>query len=415
MSEVSNVRRAWPRRFVFQWKTVFGLSVIGLLIVSAPSVLQKWRDRQARSFDRRCRELRDRKDWSNLATEAESWSKGDPKRAKAWLFRAEAAEGQGKYVEASDFLFRVPPNDERFIPAYMGGVNLLLGKANRPVEGIEALHKLLEREPRISEAHKHLIQFYALTLQRQKLLQQIRFAIANEREPPESYVYLLLVDTLRLSNGVEMNTRWLEQYPDQEVFLVARALHMHDEKEELRRKAAAEKTGLAETVTEIALQRSQTLADLFQRFPNNLELLSYEIEQALLVGNTDRVVELLSKAPPEIDDDNRFWRYKGQIHEARRQMDEAEIAYRKSAQMNPLEWRSWNSLAIMERLRGNFAEAGRLQGLVQRADALRIQARALPLIEDVGPDWLRPFAEIARDAGDKQVADALFRRLNSTR
>ncbi|TXT28249.1 MAG: Uncharacterized protein FD138_2621 [Planctomycetota bacterium] len=168
-------------------------------------------------------------------------------------------------------------------------------------------------------------------------------------------------------------------------------------------------------MTEIALQRSQTLADLFQRFPNNLELLSYEIEQALLVGNTDRVVELLSKAPPEIDDDNRFWRYKGQIHEARRQMDEAEIAYRKSAQMNPLEWRSWNSLAIMERLRGNFAEAGRLQGLVKRADALRIKARELPLIEEVGPDWLRPFAEIARDAGDKQVADALFRRLNSTR
>ena len=415
MSEVSNVQRSWTQRFVFRWTTLVGLLVIGLLSAAAQPVLQMWRDRQALTLDRQCRELRDRKDWSKLAAESESWSKSDPKRAKAWLFRAEAAEGQGKFVEASDYLFHVPPNDERYIPAYMGGVTLLLGQANRPIEGIAAIHQLFKREPRIAEAHKHLIQFYALTLQRQKLLHQIRFAIANEREPPESYVYLLLVDTLRLSNGVEMNSRWLEQYPDNEIFLVARALHMQDEKEEARRKAAENKSGLAEKETEITPQRSQTLADLFQRFPNNLELLSYEIELALLVGDTDRVIALLSKAPPEIDDDNRFWRYKGQIHEARQELDEAEKAYRKSARMNPLEWRSWNSVAIMERLRGNFAEAGRLQGLVKRADGLRIKARALPLIEEVGPDWLRPFADIARDAGDKQVADALFRRLNSTR
>ncbi len=415
MSDVGNIQSTWTRRFVFRWRTLLGLIVIGLLVAAAQPVLQLWRDRQALRFDRQCRELRDRKDWSKLAAGSESWSRGDPQRAKAWLFRAEAAEGQGKYVEAADYLFHVPLNDERSIPAYMGGVTLLLGKANRPLEGIEAIHQLFKREPRIAEAHKHLIQFYALTLQRHKLLQQIRFAIANEREPPEAYVYLLLVDTLRLSNGVEMNNRWLEQYPDNEIFLVARALHMHDEKEEARRKAAENKSGLTEKSTEITPQRSQTLADLFQRFPNNLELRSYEIELALRVGDTDRVIELLSKAPPEIDDDNRFWRYKGQIHEARQEMDEAEKAYRKSAQMNPLEWRSWNSLAIMERLHGNFAEAGRLQGLVKRADDLRIKARALPLIEEVGPDWLHPFAEIARDAGDKQVADALYRRLNSTR
>ena len=85
MSEVSNVQRSWTQRFVFRWTTLVGLLVIGLLAAAAQPGLQMWRDRQALTLDRQCRELRDRKDWSKLAAESESWSKSDPKRAKAWL------------------------------------------------------------------------------------------------------------------------------------------------------------------------------------------------------------------------------------------------------------------------------------------------------------------------------------------
>lgn len=392
-------------------KALFGLVAIGLVVVAVQFAPKMWRDWQARRFDRQCRELRDQKNWANLAAAAESWSNSDPKRADAWLFRAEAAQGQRRYVEASDYLFQIPAKDAKSIPAIMGGATLLLGSANRPIEGIEALQKILKREPRIADAHRHLIQYYALTLQRQRLLQQIRFAITNDREPPESYAYLFLIDTLRLSNGVEINSHWLEQYPGHETFLVARALHTEEQREVARRKAAENKTNSPETVIDATSHRSQALAELFQRFPQNLELLSYEIEQSLLVGDSKRAIALLSQAPPEIDEDNRFWRYKGQIHEAQGQMNEAESAYRESARMNPLDWRTCNSLATIERLRGRPAEVSRLQNLVNRAEALRLQIRGLPIVENVGNEWLQAFAEYARDAGDTQTANALARRL----
>lgn len=405
------VRISLLRRLAFRWKHLFGLTVIGLLIAGVQFLPRIWRDRQNQIFDRQCRELRDRKEWANLAAAAESWTKSDPKQADAWLFRAEAAQGQRRYVAASDFLFHIPLEDPKSIPALMAGATLLLGNANRPIEGIEALQKLIEREPRIADAHRNLIQYYALTLQRHRLLRQIRVAIANDREPPESYVYLFLIDTLRLSNGVEMNSHWLEQYPDHETFLVARALHMEEQREAARRKASENKINPTKAAIESTSDRSQALAKLFQRFPHNLELLSYEIEQSLLVGDSDRVIALLSQAPPEIDEDNRFWRYKGQAHEAQGQMTEAESAYRQSARMNPLDWRTWNSLATIERLRGRFSEVSRLQSLVNQADTLRLQARGLPLVENVGTEWLRAFAEFAKDAGDNQVANAVLRRL----
>ena len=400
-------------RFSFIWKSLFGLAVAGLLIAAAGFGPQWWRNRQAQAFEHQCRELRNRKDWHQLASVSETWTQGDPQRANAWLFRAEAAEGQRQYVAAADFLFRVPSQDAKSVPAFLQGATILLGKANRPIEGVEALHKLLKREQRIAEVHRNLIQYYALTLQRQRLLEQIRFAIENRREPVEAFVYLFLVDTLRLSNGVEMNNRWLEQYPDHELFLVARTLHM-EEQREAASNAAENKGDSAESATGSNSPRSQALAELLQRFPHNVELLSHHIELSLVVGDTDRVVSLLSQAPPEIDEDNRFWRYKGQVHEARGQDAEAESAYRRSSELNRLDWRSLNKLASIERLRGRFSEVDRLQQLVNRADNLREQIRKVPNVENVGVDWLRAFAEFAKDAGDETLANALFRRLGTS-
>lgn len=410
-----DVRNGLKKCFSLRTSCLVSLAVIGLVMTAAVFGPQWWRDWQAQNFERQCRELRNLRDWSQLASVSETWSRSDPARANAWLFRAEAAESQRKYVAAAEFLFRVPSQDPKSIPAAMEGATILLSKANRPIEGVEALEKLLQREPRIADAHRHLIQYYALTLQRQPLLRQIRFAIAHEREPSESYVYLFLVDTLRLSNGVEMNSHWLEAYPGHETFLVARALHMEEQREVARRRAAENKENPTELSPGSVPDRSQALAELFRKYPHNLELMAYEIEQSLLVGDHERVIEILSQAPPEIDEDNRFWRFKGQVHEDKGQIDEAESAYRMSAKMNPLDWRTWNSLAKIERLKGRFSEVSRLQSLVNRADNLRQQIRGLASVENVGTEWLLDFSQFAQDAGDDQVAKALFRRIRRAR
>jgi len=408
MDEFQNILK---KCFSSKTSGLVSLSVIGLVITVAVFGSQWRRDWQARDFERQCRALRNSRDWSQLASVSETWTRNDPGRANAWLFRAEVAESQRQYVAAAEFLFQVPPQDPKSIPAAMKGATILLSKANRPIEGVDALEKLLQREPRIAEAHHHLIQYYALTLQRDPLMRQIRFAIAHKRETPEAYVYLFLVDTLRLSNGVEMNNRWLEAYPDHETFLVAKALHMEERREAARRRAAESKDNPTDISSETIPDRSQTLAELFRKYPHNLELMAYEIEQSLLVGEIDRVITVLSQAPPEIDEDNRFWRFKGQVHEDKGQIDEAELAYRMSVKMNPLDWRTWNSLAKIERLKGRFSEVNRLQNLVKSADKLRHQVRGLDAVENIGNEWLLDLLRFAQEAGDDQIVKALSQRI----
>lgn len=405
---ISPARRSSQKRV----RILIGSSVIGLIVISMGFGWRWWRERQAARFESECRELRRRQDWRQLELVSEKWSRDEPGRANAWLFRAEAAERQRKYVASAEFLFQVPVKDPKSLPAFMEGAKLLLGNANHPLEGVEALQKLLQREPRVADAHRHLIQFYALTMQRQLLLRQIRFAIQSDREPPEAYVYLFLVDTLRLSNGVELNNRWLEQYPDREIFVVARALH-REEQREAEREASQDRKELDSKSSGPVSARSRELDELFTRFPQNIELLSHQIEQALRAGIVDQAIDLLSHAPPGIDDDSRFWRYKGQVHEAREQYAEAESAYRRAVEIAPMDRSSLNKLAGIERLQQNFTNADRLQRLVRQADALREKVRTYPTAEEVGQDWLRQLGEFAREAGDEFVANSLIHRLGS--
>ena len=390
---------------------VLGLAVLLVLALALRFGLPEWRQWQARSLETQCRKLRDKRQWPQLGETAERWSKLDPNRANPWLFRAEAAAGQEQFIAAAEFLFQIPKSDPKAIPAHLKGATILLGPANRPLEGVEALQRLLLIEPRLADAHRHAIQFFALALQRRKLLRQVQFAIQSDREPPEAYVYLFLVDTLRLSNGVEMNTRWLQSYPNAEMFLVARALHMQEQrvKAENVDGGGSDQTPAPKGATSV---RSQLLTDLLQRFPMNVELLSHHIEQSLLTGDVERAVRLVSEAPADIDEDNRFWRYKGQIHESRDETTEAEAAYRHALQINPLDWASMNRLAMTARLRGDFKEVERLQRLVKQAEKLREEVRNYRTAEEIGPEWLHGLKDFCRATGNTDLASAIMHRLD---
>ncbi len=158
--------------------------------------------------------------------------------------------------------------------------------------------------------------------------------------------------------------------------------------------------------------RARLLSDLLKRFPHNVELLSYHIEQSLLAGETDRAIQLLSQAPAEIDTDNRFWRYKGQIHETQQEIAEAEGAYRRALEINRLDWATMNRMTTIERLRGRYPNVERLQKLVRQADLLREQVRKYPTAEQVGLEWLRSLAKFSQVAGDEFVSQALSVRLH---
>src|SRR5262245_17758454 len=184
-----------------------------------------WRQQHRRESAARCRAARSAGRWDELRDLARRWSAWDAQNADPWLFLAEVADHAGDRPAVAKYLQRIPDTDAKSLPALVKLMKLQFGPLNEPLEGAAVCERILRREPRVAEAHAQLIRFYALSLQRAKLLEQIRAAIRADREPPEAYVYYFLVDTYRLGSGVPLNERWLESAPEAEVFQVARVLH----------------------------------------------------------------------------------------------------------------------------------------------------------------------------------------------
>lgn len=357
------------------------------------------------SWARSCRIAQAERRWDDLEATARRWSEWQPRAADAWLYLADALQGQRRYIEAAEYLRKLPPESPKSIPALLARCQLLLGPANRPLDGEKACRELLRREPRATKAHSYLIQYYTLSLQREKLYEQVREAIRWEREPREAYIYYFLIDTIRLSNGEEMNTRWLASHPGHELFTVARLLQMEDE-------PTADLDQSRPPADPALLSRKEQGAwTLLDRFPHNTNLLAYLIDQEIARGRVEQVLELLKRAPRDAEQDNRFWRFKGWVHYVRHEVEEAERAYRRALELQPMDWTSINRLSEVLRARQEIDRAGRLQVLVRRAHLLRTKIGELPHVEQTPNALLAELGALARDCGDELIASALQKRV----
>lgn len=359
-----------------------------------------------RSWDHSCRAAQKAERWTDLEVAARRWANWSPASGAPWVFLADAVQHQERYVEAAEYLGRVPADRPEYLPAQLARSKLLFGPANRPFDGEQTCLRLLASEPRVGAAHQLLIQFYTVTLQRTKLREQIETAIRVGREPRDAYIYYFLIDSVRLGDGVPLNELWLDSYPDNEILTVAELLHSEDT---LRDDSAAPAAASANVVTE----KERSARQLLARFPGNANLLAYLCDQELSKGRVDEVVELLAQAPVEAENDQRFWRFKGWVHFVRNEYGLAEDAYRKALAIHPLDWLTMHRLAEILRIRGETAEVARLQQLVTRAHDLRVQIRELRSVSDPPVPLLLEIGRLARDAGDSLIADALTKRLGS--
>ena len=390
-----------------RWKIAIVLLLAAVTIAGArPASRWRW-ERRREAFRAECRAARDGRRWNDLQRLAADWAARDAESADAWMFLAEAAEARRDWQAEVENLARVPETDPKALPAFIEQAKLEFGPLNRPLAGEEVCQKLLRLEPRTTFAHQRLIQYYAISLQREKLVRQIRLAIDQQREPPEAYIYLLLLNTLRMLNGVESNQKWLESYPDEEIFAVARAIQIPEPTDD---KAGVPPEEL--DATRRASAGKLKLVDfLLEKYPTNLELLAYKIDQSTMLGEVDRAAELLSRVPESGERDSRFWRFKGWLHETADELPEAEAAYKQSLEIFPLDWNAWNRLSVIYRRLKNVEEVGRLTGLVEQAQSLRKQIRALRSTEEVTLEILSDLAKYARDCGAVWMADPLDRRV----
>jgi tetratricopeptide (TPR) repeat protein len=403
LKEVAQQRRKRIRR---------GLAVLLFLVLAvlAWGAFRVSRELWLRGYEAACAEARERADWAELERQATAWASHQPERALPWLYAGEAAQRQGDLGRTAEYLLQVPDGDPRTPAALLELSDLLFYTLNRPLEGAATCERILRVDPTNDEAHRRLIFFYAMTVQRQKMIRQARRAIDLGCDTPETFIYLIGADWLTFSNAFDLNTRWLEADPDNELFLVAKAIHFAGTK------GVAEGTA-DDPALEMTAQRAEherRLRNMLERFPKNLELLAYFLQQACTDGDRRKVGQLLAQAPPEAAEDNRFWRFQGWLLNAQGKLKAGERAYREALDRNPFDWHSQHELAGVLRRLERYDEVQQWVDRAMEGKALRKIILELPDVQSAPASVLARIADYAEDCGDLHIADALRYRLTNT-
>ena len=374
------------------------LMLIVFLILAAPLAYRSYRVYTLRKLAWDASEARQAGNWASLEAIAVRWGQADRNTGMPWALAAEAAEKRGSLSRAAAHLEHLPANDHRTPAALMDLAKIYFGELNRPLQGVATYRKALEMDPRFTEAHRRLIFYYGITVQRNEMVRQAREAIRLGCEPPEAYVYLIGADWLVFSNAYELNHKWLQSGEDNETFEVAQIIHAlgargHDDFER-------------------SAKHERLLDEAVEKYPVNRELLAYHLSKRALRGDRDGVVELLGRVPASAADDSRFWHFKGWLDAANGEFEAAETAYREALRRNPYAWQTQLELASVLRQMGRFEEVEKYTAMSMRGKTLRRAILELPDVQSVPPTMFHEIQSYAQQCGDSEVATRLSRRLD---
>lgn len=391
--------------------------VVASVIAVGLLVHRGWKQRQCERLRQACRAARVLGNWAELERLATAWSDLDSRAGDPVLFAAEAAVGRKAVDRAAEYLDHIPDDDPRAVEALLQRVDMLFGDCARPFAAAETCERILSLVPSCGPAHRRLIFFYAVTLQRTRLAEQSRRAIAAGGDIPETYLYLVGSDWLTLSNTTRVTTRWLEHHPDEELFLVAAARGdvatrgLDGSIDDGGEGGEGDMESDTENGSVRSTSHDQRLRALLERFPTNPELLAYFLQGASTEGDIDEVTHLLARVPATSGDDNRFWRFKGWAHAARDEAEEAQTAYGRALELNPFDFASRHQLAEVLRTRGLPDAAAPEAALAAEGRSLR---RAILEQQDIGsvpPAVLARVQRFMRASGADRVADRLSARM----
>jgi tetratricopeptide (TPR) repeat protein len=380
------------------------LLVIIALVGSWPGY-RVWRDCREARFREACETARARRDAAAEADAAGRWVAWDPRSSEGWLFLAEAATDLGDPHRAVECLEHIPPDHPQAVAIALEKANLEWLDLNQPRRGLETCRRILDLDPSVVDAHGRIITFYALTLQRAKMLQAIRRALEAGAEPRDAYTYLILADLLLLTNGVEHNTRWLESEPESPEFQVPLAV--------LRATIVTRDASKADTMA-LSGADAEALArldELLVTHPHDPILLSYLLGRQVEAGDVDAVARLLQQVDGDAAEDHMVWVARGWYHAQCGETHDAETALQRALQLHPLSPRARHEYAVVLRRLQRLQEAGDMARIAAEGHELRRQLLTLPNAAAVTDPLLRQIAAYAASCGDQQVAGALERRL----
>lgn len=384
------------------WRRVAAGAVLLLTLGGIPAV--RWhRQSTTREYFQLCRQATAMEDWQTLGRVATDWHEWDPDSVDAAIFLAEYRSQRGELAGAVELLTSLPDDSPKTPAALLIAVDLLFQELNRPREAVALAGRLAGIAPDVTGVRQRIIFFYALTLQRQALIDTIRQSIEDGAESPDAYVYLVLANHLTFSNGPQINARWSQSAPDDMDF---RAAYLIQRADSLLTSDSldAEQSGELQTV----LREIEALAD---RHPDHEALVRFQLFLASRNDDAAEVGRILNSVPAGAWEDSVLWRYRGWFHHRNGELSEAESAYQQAREMFPMDWQTWQGLSAVQRRLGKLDEAETSQEIALEGKELRKHLLQLPDAGQVDPETLDRIRAFAAHCGDRQVAEAVGRRL----
>ncbi len=386
-------------------RVLLSAGLILLLVAASIPGYGWWKQRRTDQFKAGCVAATKEEQWERLGLIAMKWREWDPSSNDANVYLAESEFQAGRLDEAARLLGMITDDYHGAISALSFRGEILYGDLHRPYEAEETWQRMLTIDPRNTHAHQRLILFYALSLQRHKMVEQIQEALRRRCEPPESYAYLILANALGFTEGISHVRNWRTNHPDDETLEVAEALYKANQPVNPSVVEAYEESHFM-TGDQSAINAC------LDKYPQNVEVLAFHIERHIYFGRADEVVGLLNSAPAAALDDARFWRYRGWLLEQTQEHAKAVEALEKSLAIDPFGWRSRWELASLLRLLGRTADAEQVQvlaleGKVLQEELYRTDGRALT--------WgqVEQIRSYISKVGEPQVLAALDARIRS--
>ena len=382
-----------------------------VVIIGARLLLSGWNVWQIRSLTAECSRLEQTGSWSRLLRTARKWKSYAPESRQARQKGATAGRTLRDVSAVKEFLEGYPCQVVDDVPWRSMLADLEFGPLNDPFAGAEVCREILRVQADHRDSHRRLVFFYAMSQQQIAMQDQIQAALQSECEVPEVFVYSFLGPGLQLRNGIPNTERWLTDFPQSELLLVARALHFARSVEGA---VPTNDESEAEKVRQLQSERSEKLEELLVAFPANQELQVYHLSEFIQSGDLVRAGEVLTQATSSADLDFRFWHARGWVFARIKEYEEAERCYRRALSLHCLDWRTHFHLAELLRALGRMDESVVVGELASDGRSLERELLLQPDMLSVSQDLYVRLAKYSQQCGAESYTKCLQRYLNKS-
>jgi tetratricopeptide (TPR) repeat protein len=379
------------------------------LLAAVPIVLglsqaySTWRAFRAGQYRDGCQKFVAERDWPRLLACARQWRNWDGVNSAPLLFEAEACVQLDRKEEAVSAILSVDDHYPGALEALTIAGDIQFGDLNRPFDAEATWNRMLKINERADLPYQRLIYLHAMLLERGKMRQLIRQAMELQCEPQESFTYLIQSDVLNFTDGRHVMARWARTTPDSERIRAAEAVYL----------AKNNSTNTVRTFgpQAVASGDRSIVDELRKKYPENIELLAFQIEYAMGDGQIEGVGRLLENLPAATAEDGRFWRYRGWYLTQTRDLAAAEESLRRAVELNPFDWRARLDLSTCLRALKRTDESKEFSRVSILGKALERRLFEAPNARDLPPEVVEKVQEYIEAVGDPLPIARLHQRL----